>query len=56
MAPRAGRITGTVTTGIDRDTPRDGALRGTSVFFEKVTEVREALHGTPVTSSAREAR
>jgi NitT/TauT family transport system ATP-binding protein len=56
MSPRPGRITGVVTTGIARDVRRDEALRETSGFFATVTEVREALHGTPVTATAREAR
>lgn len=56
MSARPGRITGTVTTGIGRDAARDEALRETAGFFEKVTEVREALHGTPVSSGAREGR
>ena len=56
MSPRPGRITGVVTTGIGREVRRDDALREDRDFFAKVTEVREALHGTPVTASGREAR
>ncbi len=56
MSPRPGRITGVVTTGIGREVPRDDALREDRDFFAKVTEVREALHGSPVTGSGREAR
>ncbi|WP_240771017.1 ABC transporter ATP-binding protein [Nocardioides sp. GY 10113] len=56
MSPRPGRITGEVVTGIGRDVPRDDALREDRDFFAKVTEVREALHGAPVTGSGREAR
>src|SRR5690606_1990604 len=48
MSPRPGRITGMVETGLGRDVTRDEALRETTEFFEKVTEVREALHGSPV--------
>ncbi len=56
MSPRPGRITGVVPTGIGRDVARDEELRETAAFFEKVTEVREALHGTSVTGSGREVR
>lgn len=56
MSPRPGRITGVVDIGIGRDVPRDESLRETTAFFAKVTEVREALHGTPVTASGREGR
>lgn len=56
LSARPGRITGVVDIGIGRDVHRDEALRETAGFFEKVTEVREALHGTPVTAAAREAR
>jgi len=56
MSPRPGRITDVITTGIARDVRRDEALRETTGFFAKVTEVREALHGTPVTAAAREER
>jgi NitT/TauT family transport system ATP-binding protein len=56
MSPRPGRITGVVPTGIGRDVARDEELRETAAFFEKVTEVREALHGAPVGGSARESR
>lgn len=56
MSPRPGRVSGIVTTGIPRSVARDEALREASVFFEKVTEVREALHGVPVAKAAREQR
>ena len=46
MSPRPGRITEILTTGLD-DT-RDEALRESPVYFERVTAVREALHGIPV--------
>ncbi|KAA1426835.1 ABC transporter ATP-binding protein [Nocardioides antri] len=56
MSPRPGRITSVITTGIGRDTARDEALRESPAFFEKVTEVRAALHGAPVRSPALEGR
>ena len=56
MSPRPGRITTVITTGIGRDVARDEALRESPAFFEKVTEVREALHGGPVRSPALEGR
>lgn len=56
MSPRPGRITGVVTTGIGREVARDEALREAEVFFEKVTEVRETLHGAPVSGATREGR
>ena len=46
MSPRPGRITDVITTGLPDQ--RDEALRESTKYFEKVTEVREALHGTPV--------
>lgn len=46
MSPRPGRITEILTTGLD-DT-RDEALRESPAYFERVTAVREALHGIPV--------
>ncbi|MFV0425993.1 MAG: ABC transporter ATP-binding protein [Beutenbergiaceae bacterium] len=56
MSARPGRITGTISTGIGREVARDEALRETTAFFDKVTQVREALHGGPVSSGAREGR
>jgi NitT/TauT family transport system ATP-binding protein len=56
MSPRPGRITSLVTTGFGRDVTRDESLRESPAFFEKVTEVREALHGGPVRSPALEGR
>lgn len=44
MSPRPGRITEVITTGIT--TARDDALRESPAYFETVTAVREALHGT----------
>ena len=46
MSPRPGRITEILTTGFD-DT-RDEALRESPEYFERVTAVREVLHGIPV--------
>ena len=47
MSPRPGRITSIIPTLFDRE--RDEALRESPAYFQKVTEVREALHGTPAT-------
>lgn len=49
MSARPGRITDEIVTGIGRDVTRDQHLREDRRFFDKVTEVREALHGSPVT-------
>ncbi|CAN5424935.1 ABC transporter ATP-binding protein [soil metagenome] len=46
MSPRPGRITEILPTALG-DT-RDEALRESPEYFERVTAVREALHGTPV--------
>jgi NitT/TauT family transport system ATP-binding protein len=46
MSPRPGRITDVIETGFAG--ARDEALRESPGYFEKVTAVREALHGTPV--------
>jgi len=46
MSPRPGRITDILTTGLG--TVRDDALRESPAYFERVTAVREALHGAPV--------
>jgi NitT/TauT family transport system ATP-binding protein len=45
MSPRPGRIT--TVLPIAFDATRDDALRESPAFFERVTAVREALHGTP---------
>ena len=45
MSPRPGRITDVITTGLGDE--RDEALRESPAYFERVTAVREALHGTP---------
>jgi len=46
MSPRPGRITQVVDTPFGDDRP--DLLRESPEFFVKVTEVREALHGSPV--------
>jgi len=46
MSPRPGRITDVI--DIPFDGKRDEALRESPQYFERVTAVREALHGTPV--------
>lgn len=46
MSPRPGRITATVDVGLGRD--RSELTREASDFFDRVTEVREALRGTHV--------
>lgn len=53
MSPRPGRITGTI--HVDLGTERDVDTREATAFFEKVTEVREALRGIPATGSGLEA-
>ena len=47
MSPRPGRITEVLATGVG-DVVRDEALRESPAYFERVTAVREALHGAPV--------
>jgi NitT/TauT family transport system ATP-binding protein len=56
MSPRPGRITDVIATGFGSDVARDESLRETAPFFDRVTAVREALHGTPVSASGREGR
>ena len=46
MSPRPGRITDVITTGFGDS--RGEQLRESKDYFARVTEVREALHGTPV--------
>jgi NitT/TauT family transport system ATP-binding protein len=46
MSPRPGRITDILPTGLGG--ARDEALRESPEYFERVTAVREALHGAPV--------
>ncbi|MNY74437.1 hypothetical protein D3C86_2134740 [compost metagenome] len=50
MSPRPGRITDVIETGLGE--VRDEALRESPEFFDRVTAVREALHGTPVTRAS----
>ena len=46
MSPRPGRITDVIATGFGD--AREEGLRESKDYFEKVTAVREALHGAPV--------
>ena len=46
MSPRPGRITDIITTGLGAS--RNETLRESPAYFERVTAVREALHGAPV--------
>ncbi len=46
MSPRPGRITEVIETDLGDE--RTEALRESPEYFERVTAVREALHGTPV--------
>ncbi|MFT4229449.1 MAG: ABC transporter ATP-binding protein [Microbacterium sp.] len=46
MSPRPGRITDVVATGFTQ--ARDEGLRESAAYFERVTAVREALHGTRI--------
>jgi NitT/TauT family transport system ATP-binding protein len=46
MSPRPGRITDVLPTDLGEE--RGDALRESPAFFERVTAVREALHGVPV--------
>ncbi|GAA5202248.1 ABC transporter ATP-binding protein [Microbacterium jejuense] len=50
MSPRPGRITEVIDVGLGAD--RSEALRESPEFFDRVTAVREALHGTPVTRAS----
>jgi NitT/TauT family transport system ATP-binding protein len=56
MSPRPGRITEIIETGFGKDVARDESLREAPSFFDRVTAVREALHGTPVPTTGREER
>ena len=46
MSPRPGRITEVVTVGLGD--ARDDDLRESPAYFERVTAVREALHGSKI--------
>lgn len=46
MSPRPGRITDVLPVALGE--VRDEALRESPEYFERVTAVREALHGTPI--------
>ncbi|MEI6495810.1 MAG: ABC transporter ATP-binding protein [Actinomycetota bacterium] len=51
MSPRPGRIVDVVDVSLGRE--RDELTREASTFFEKVTEVREALRGIEMSNQAR---
>lgn len=51
MSPRPGRITSIVDVSLGRE--RDELTREASEFFERVTEVREALRGVELGTTAR---
>lgn len=46
MSPRPGRITDVITTDLGEE--RGESLRESPAYFERVTAVREALHGAPI--------
>jgi NitT/TauT family transport system ATP-binding protein len=52
LSARPGRITDVLETGFGADAPRDESLREAPAFFERVTAVREALHGTRAAAAA----
>ncbi|HYJ51264.1 MAG TPA: ABC transporter ATP-binding protein [Microbacterium sp.] len=56
MSPRPGRITQIIETAFGKDAARDESLREATSFFDRVTAVREALHGVPVPVAGREER
>ena len=51
MSPRPGRIADVVTMNLGRTADRADDLREDGAFFEMITAVREALHGTRVTGA-----
>ena len=51
MSPRPGRISDVIDVSLGRD--RDELTREASAFFERVTEVREALRGIEMSDHAR---
>ncbi|MEA9986643.1 MULTISPECIES: ABC transporter ATP-binding protein [Subtercola] len=56
MSPRPGRIVGIVDIDLGPGTQRSEGLRENSAFFEGVTAVREALHGSPAAPMGVELR
>jgi NitT/TauT family transport system ATP-binding protein len=54
MSPRPGRITAEISVGMGRD--RSELTREATQFFEKVTEVREALRGVDMSEHVGSAR
>ncbi|HET6480763.1 MAG TPA: ABC transporter ATP-binding protein [Actinoplanes sp.] len=48
MSPRPGRITASIAVDLPS---RDDAGRQSPIYFERITEVRQALRGTPVKST-----
>ena len=54
LSARPGRITDVLETGFGADAPRDESLREAPAFFERVTAVREALHGTRAAAAPSE--
>jgi NitT/TauT family transport system ATP-binding protein len=55
MSPRPGRIVEVVPVELG-EAVREDLLREDDRFFHAVAQVREALHGTPVTPAGRESR
>ena len=55
MSPRPGRIVEVVPVDLGEGV-REDALREDDRFFRAVAQVREALHGLPVTAAGRESR
>jgi NitT/TauT family transport system ATP-binding protein len=55
MSPRPGRIVDVVPVELG-EAVREDMLREDDRFFHAVAQVREALHGTPVTPAGRESR
>ncbi len=54
MSAGPGRITSIIAVGLDRS--RDENTREAKQFYDKITEVREALRGNPVGAGGRENR
>jgi NitT/TauT family transport system ATP-binding protein len=51
MSPRPGRITDVIDVSLGGPAERDDSLREDDAFFRAVAQVREALHGVPVTGA-----